>query len=109
MGVVEVIANHITNECAQCSARGFMCEMCDDPSPIYAFDILNVAACRGCNTFVHRRCIAQSRACRRCKRLRDRKVEESAPNADTRTAIGILDGPGMESILGQPPPEGSPM
>ena len=95
MGVVEVIAMHISHECAQCSARGFMCEMCDNQNPIYAFDILNVAACRGCNTFVHRRCIAASRACRRCKRLRDRKHQESAPKvASMQTAIGLLPGPG---------------
>ena len=78
MGVVEVIALHISRECAQCSARGFVCEMCDDAVPIYAFDILNVAACRGCNTFVHRTCITQKSKCRRCKRLRERKLLEAS-------------------------------
>lgn len=93
MGVVEVIAVHISHECAQCSARGFICEMCDDQTPLYAFDILNVAACRGCNTFVHRRCIAASRPCRRCARLRQRKMKESEPKAASmQNAIGILAG-----------------
>ena len=95
MHVVEVIAVHVSQECAQCSARGFMCEMCDEQMPLYSFDIINVAACRGCNTFVHRRCIAASRACRRCKHLRDRKIQGSIPKVPSmQTAIGLLPGPG---------------
>jgi len=92
MGVVEVIALHISRECAQCSARGFVCEMCEDAKPIFAFDILNVAACRGCNTFVHRRCITQSRSCRRCKRLRDRKMGEAASLSVSSSAapLGLM-------------------
>jgi hypothetical protein len=106
MGVVEVIANHISRECAQCSARGFVCEMCEDRKPIYAFDILNVTACRGCNTFVHRRCTTQNRSCRRCKRLKERKLQESRSRNgggqhrnDGSIVIGLMDD--RESFVSQ--------
>jgi hypothetical protein len=91
MGVVEVIAIHISRECAQCSARGFVCEMCDDDKPIYAFDILNVAKCRGCNTFVHRRCTTQKRSCNRCKKLKERRLSEThGPPNPSLVAIGLM-------------------
>ena len=105
MGVVEVIAIHISRECAQCSARGFVCEMCEDAKPIYAFDILNVASCRGCNTFVHRRCTVENKSCRRCQRLRDRKAQEAASSSSngrsaiSTLAIGLMDD--RESFVAQ--------
>ena len=105
MGVVEVIATHISRECAQCSARGFVCEMCENAKPIYAFDILNVASCRGCNTFVHRRCTVENKSCRRCQRLRVRKAQEAASSSSngrsaiSTLAIGLMDD--RESFVAQ--------
>merc|ERR1711871_1321875 len=102
MGVVEVIARHITHECVQCSARGFLCEMCHDETPIYAFDILKVAACRGCNTFVHRKCIAEGRACRKCARLQaSRKVPASSAVEDQLLGapMGIMADSDADSFL----------
>ena len=72
---VQQLAQHIKFKCVTCSARGFVCEICSDDKPIYAFEILKASACPGCKAFFHRECIKQATECPRCKRLRKRRAE----------------------------------
>ena len=78
MEQVQNLATHITTNCATCSARGFVCEICTDDKPIYAFEIKKASACTGCKSYFHRQCIEEATSCPRCKRLRQRK-ERFAP------------------------------
>ncbi len=73
MREVQRLAEHIKFKCVTCSARGFVCEICSDDRPIYAFEILKASACTGCKAFFHRQCIEEALECPRCKRLRRRR------------------------------------
>jgi hypothetical protein len=82
MREVQRLAEHIKFKCVTCSARGFVCEICSDDKPIYAFEILKASACTGCKAFFHRQCIEEALECPRCKRLkqrRDKNKLESMP------------------------------
>ena len=78
MGQVQMIATHITMDCATCSARGFVCEICTDDKPIYAFEILKASACTGCKAYFHRQCIEGAISCPRCKRFSQRQERFSS-------------------------------
>ena len=73
---IETMARHITKECARCVGRGFMCELCDDREPFYAFEILKAIQCRRCSTFFHRKCWRKQNinehSCPKCARLKRR-------------------------------------
>merc|ERR1712137_200137 len=71
-----LLLDHIRS-CETCLAKGFICEFCQDPKPIYPFDVKNVVACRGCRGFFHRRCYRPT-ACPKCQRI------ESSPHLSRR-------------------------
>jgi hypothetical protein len=72
MDRVQKFADHIVYTCAKCRARGFICEICADPRPIFSFELLKASPCIGCNSFFHRKCLEQMVECPRCKRMKDR-------------------------------------
>ena len=98
MGVVEVIAVHISRECAQCSARGFICEMCNDPTPIR----LRYSQCSRlpwmqyiCPPPLH--CSESLMSSVQAPAWR--KIQDSAPKvASMQTAIGLLLGPAWREV-----------
>lgn len=70
---VNTYAKHITQECRLCMEKGFLCEYCYDPTPIYPFEIQTVVQCRRCKGFFHIKCFKSGAPCPRCTRLRERR------------------------------------
>ena len=59
MRLVEAYARHVTRDCNVCRGRGYVCEVCADPRPVYSFEILRAVQCTGCRAFFHRACYDQ--------------------------------------------------
>ena len=89
-GQVRRLAEHIKFKCVTCSARGFVCEICSDDKPIYAFEILKASACQGCKAFFHRECIKQATECPRCRRLRKRHAESKKLISNANSTSGQM-------------------
>lgn len=64
-------------DCNLCAAKGFICEICRDPSIIYAFDTDATYHCSACFAVYHRSCIEDGgRVCPKCVRRRQRMEQE---------------------------------
>lgn len=74
---VNKYAIHITQECRLCMEKGFFCEYCNDPTPIYPFEINTVTQCRRCKGFFHTDCYKSGKPSPRCARLRNRAVSSN--------------------------------
>ncbi|XP_055384021.1 uncharacterized protein LOC129613797 [Condylostylus longicornis] len=59
--------------CNLCSAKGFICEICDSPNVIYPFHINTTFTCEACNSVFHDYCLNESKPCPKCKRKRERE------------------------------------
>ena len=74
--VVDTVAKHITKDCSRCAGHGFVCELCNDRVPFFAFDIQRAIQCRRCATFFHRQCWRRRKlnehSCPRCLRIKRR-------------------------------------
>ncbi|KAM7309653.1 pleckstrin homology domain-containing family M member 1 [Ixodes scapularis] len=75
--------------CQLCAAKGFVCEICQDPAIIYAFDTAVTYHCGSCFAVYHRTCIESSRSCPKCERRRQRQEaltdDEAAVSPATNT------------------------
>lgn len=71
--LTEVCRSHITN-CALCSGKGYLCEVCGNNEILYPFDS-GALMCDKCNTMYHRGCwLRKGQSCLKCVRLEARKT-----------------------------------
>lgn len=80
--VTNKFSSHIKS-CVLCSAKGFICEICDKDRPdntapeiIFPFDGL-CSVCPECQGVFHRQCFRAVQGCPRCARKRLRRISES--------------------------------
>ncbi|XP_047736221.1 uncharacterized protein LOC108668236 isoform X2 [Hyalella azteca] len=72
--------DHVSN-CQACQGRGFICEVCQDETPIFPFELSTVRVCRDCSACSHYRC--PLRRCTRCdlrRHKRTRSYEAKEPH-----------------------------
>ena len=58
--------------CALCSVKGFICELCRKPKVIYPFDIDDTFRCNDCGAVFHINCYNPSIPCPKCERKQKR-------------------------------------
>lgn len=78
---------HILKDCVLCAGRGFICEVCQDPKPIYPFDLDVILQCKGCLSIYHKHCFKIEDGtpefdCPKCERRLARKSARAAETAD---------------------------
>lgn len=64
----------------RCQAKGHICEICQDPTPFYSFDLDIAVQCPNCLGFFHQVCFDEN-ACPRCLRRRMRELQEARDDA----------------------------
>lgn len=73
---------HITKQCSVCRETGEWCGagiLCDDPfSPIFPFQVDNVAHCKICHAPFHKNCFEKCTACPSCSKDRSNKMIDAA-------------------------------
>ncbi|XP_063600198.1 pleckstrin homology domain-containing family M member 3-like [Penaeus indicus] len=65
-------------QCHVCSARGFICELCDDNDVIYPFQLGSTHTCGECYGVYHGLCARGRKDCPRCIRRRARRSQEGS-------------------------------
>ncbi|GAB6019672.1 pleckstrin y domain containing, M (with RUN domain) member 1 [Chamberlinius hualienensis] len=69
--VVTFASKHVT-DCELCRQKGFICEICQNPKVIYPFELGHIFRCETCLAVYHSECMADSRRCPKCERIRKR-------------------------------------
>ncbi|CAL1536447.1 unnamed protein product [Lymnaea stagnalis] len=64
-------------ECALCSQKGFVCEICRNPKVIYPFEVETTLRCKTCKAVYHKTCMTESLPCPKCERW-GRRVSKSS-------------------------------
>ncbi|XP_071839592.1 pleckstrin homology domain-containing family M member 1-like isoform X2 [Apostichopus japonicus] len=75
--IIVFAARHV-QQCALCSQKGFICEICENPKIIYPFDTDLTVRCDKCRSVFHRSCKTDIQPCPRClrRKLRSPMDEE---------------------------------
>lgn len=73
-GVVEWSRAHILG-CMLCSQKGFICEICNDSTIIYPFDVDSTFQCDTCKALYHLLCFSSADPCPKCERKRQREAK----------------------------------
>ncbi|CAH0562059.1 unnamed protein product [Brassicogethes aeneus] len=73
--VVEFGREHVYG-CWLCSQKGFLCEVCNKPKPLFPFDVENTYRCDNCSAVYHKGCLNSLKPCPKCER---RKKREDLP------------------------------
>ncbi|XP_064610811.1 LOW QUALITY PROTEIN: uncharacterized protein LOC135475013 [Liolophura sinensis] len=86
--LVRFATKHIY-ECRLCSQKGFICEICNSPQVIYAFETDTTERCERCKAVYHGSCLAQVKNCPKCQRrmLRHSSMGEEVATPDSDYAI----------------------
>ncbi|XP_066296605.1 pleckstrin homology domain-containing family M member 1-like isoform X1 [Branchiostoma lanceolatum] len=82
--VVKHATKHVY-KCQLCSQKGFLCEVCNSPNPIYPFETESTVRCDRCKAVFHAKCRSENRACPKCtrrdlRRSQFRTVEDTSPD-----------------------------
>ncbi|XP_059474947.1 pleckstrin homology domain-containing family M member 1 [Neocloeon triangulifer] len=70
--VVDYAKKHVMS-CWLCNQKGFICEVCSNPKPIFPFD--NTYKCPECSAVFHVGCLDAKRPCPKCERRRQRDTD----------------------------------
>ena len=70
--VCQEYTTHI-EKCELCQAKGFFCEYCHSPEPIFTFQIRTTIQCQNCMSCFHRKCYKVEN-CPKCLRIARRRV-----------------------------------
>ncbi|XP_041377843.1 uncharacterized protein LOC121390161 isoform X2 [Gigantopelta aegis] len=65
--VMRFASRHVY-DCAMCSLKGFICELCNNPKVIYPFEIDSTYRCSRCKAVYHKTCMVESLPCPKCQR-----------------------------------------
>lgn len=88
--------------CVLCSQKGFICEVCKIPKPIYPFHLEEISQCQKCFTVFHADCSQKLETCPKCERMSARNLNWHVTTCRLNRAIfepECLDG---EDGLGPP-------
>ncbi|XP_053621241.1 differentially expressed in FDCP 8 homolog [Plodia interpunctella] len=86
--LTELCRAHITN-CALCSGKGYICEICSNNEVIYPFDN-GAIMCEKCNSVYHRCCwLRKGQKCLKCVRLEERKKSKVEDVTDSNPEFDI--------------------
>ena len=91
--------------CPLCMAKGFICEVCDDPSDIiFPFQVDKVMQCPECSVVYHKHCYANVKTCLRCERKhayeqrrRDTMAKEKRAEMERMADAAVLRGEAPEA------------
>ncbi|XP_030842426.1 pleckstrin homology domain-containing family M member 1 isoform X2 [Strongylocentrotus purpuratus] len=72
--VVVFAVKHV-QQCALCSQKGFICEICENSKIIYPFDTDLTVQCDKCKSVYHRACKTEMKPCPKCVRRKVRKTQ----------------------------------
>ncbi|TRY62922.1 hypothetical protein TCAL_05139 [Tigriopus californicus] len=89
-------------KCVLCSQKGFICEVCKTPKPIYPFHLEEISQCQQCFTVFHSDCSEKLDNCPKCERMSARNLNWHVTNCRLNRAVfepEYLDG---EDGLGAP-------
>lgn len=67
--------------CVLCYGKGFICEVCKDPRPVYPFHLEAISQCAKCWNVFHRECGRTLASCPRCDRKEARELNWHVGNA----------------------------
>ncbi|CAH0557588.1 unnamed protein product [Brassicogethes aeneus] len=70
--LVELCCRH-TSECKICTARGFICEICNSEEIIFPWQMRIVRRCSKCGSCYHSKCWKAEVDCLKCERITKRK------------------------------------
>ncbi|XP_052821358.1 uncharacterized protein LOC128246875 isoform X2 [Mya arenaria] len=70
--VIKFATKHVYS-CRLCSQKGFICELCNNPKVIYAFEMDATFRCPQCKTVFHKACKTDNRPCPKCQRRQHRQ------------------------------------
>ncbi|XP_070207825.1 pleckstrin homology domain-containing family M member 1-like isoform X2 [Littorina saxatilis] len=79
--VVSLCTKHVYT-CRLCLAKGFYCELCQDPTPIYPFEVETTVKCKSCKNVYHTRCKTNTIACPKCTRYTQRGMHKNTDGDD---------------------------
>eukprot|EP01137_Pigoraptor_chileana_P024404 Opistho-2@92307 len=79
-------ASHIRG-CELCTAKGFVCELCQDEGIIFPFDPMTTA-CAACTSLYHTKCFAAPASCPKCERLSKRRSGSQRSCASSSMSAG---------------------
>ncbi|KAH3822399.1 uncharacterized protein LOC127831796 isoform X1 [Dreissena polymorpha] len=65
--LIRFASKHVYS-CRLCSQKGFICELCNNPKVIYAFELDATVRCTVCKTVFHKECKTDNKACPKCQR-----------------------------------------
>ncbi|XP_060594531.1 uncharacterized protein LOC132748885 isoform X2 [Ruditapes philippinarum] len=71
--VIKFASKHVYG-CRLCSQKGFICELCNNPKVIYAFEVDATYRCDQCKTVFHKECKTDNRPCPKCQRRMSRQI-----------------------------------
>ncbi|KAG1679355.1 Pleckstrin y domain-containing family M member 3 [Nymphon striatum] len=71
--IVNFAIKHVL-QCRLCSAKGFICEVCNSTKVIYPFELNKTYRCEGCHAVYHAFCMKDHRPCPKCLRMKQRKI-----------------------------------
>ncbi|XP_078696019.1 pleckstrin homology domain-containing family M member 1-like isoform X2 [Branchiostoma floridae x Branchiostoma belcheri] len=82
--VVKHATKHVY-KCQLCSQKGFLCEVCNSPNPIYPFETDSTVRCDRCKAVYHAKCRTENRPCPKCtrrdlRRSQFRTAEDTSPD-----------------------------
>ena len=63
-------------DCRHCTARGFLCELCNKNDVIFPFQLDTAQTCPECCAVFHRSCTRKITECPRCVRRKNRKLKQ---------------------------------
>ncbi|XP_041479858.1 uncharacterized protein LOC121427500 isoform X2 [Lytechinus variegatus] len=72
--VVVFAVKHV-QQCALCSQKGFICEICENSKIIYPFDTDLTVQCDRCKSVYHKACKTEMKPCPKCVRRKVRKTQ----------------------------------
>ncbi|XP_076472493.1 uncharacterized protein LOC143301928 isoform X2 [Babylonia areolata] len=78
---VELCTRHVLS-CTLCLAKGFYCELCQEPAPIFPFQTATTVKCKSCKNVYHSRCKTESIPCPKCVRYAQRGIRRQRDDDD---------------------------
>lgn len=85
--IFAIFDKHIRN-CTLCSAKAYICEICNNDEVIYPFDD-GCVICDKCKSIYHRVCMTRKNSkCPKCTRLKEREIMQAQEAEDTENGNG---------------------
>ena len=84
--LIATCADHVTG-CDRCSAKGYICEICNSKEIIFPMQVETTTQCPKCRTVCHSKCWASKKTeCPKCVRIERYRLKSVARNASAMSA-----------------------